>query len=175
MEIREYTSAELGKLSIDELKELAADIRQFILKAVSKNGGHLASNLGVVELTIALHRVFDINGGDSIVWDVGHQSYTHKILTGRGDRFAKLRKLGGLSGFPKFEEDKRDTFNTGHSSTSISAAFGIAKSKELKGEKGTSIAVIGDGAICQSQLPARNQGEKHRGDRRRRHDRRNGL
>ena len=147
MEIREYTSAELGKLSIDELKELAADIRQFILKAVSKNGGHLASNLGVVELTIALHRVFDINGGDSIVWDVGHQSYTHKILTGRGDRFAKLRKLGGLSGFPKYEEDKRDTFNTGHSSTSISAAAGIAKANCLRGIKAKSIAVIGDGAM----------------------------
>ncbi len=134
-------------MSFDELDELSAEIRNFIISAVSRRGGHLASSLGAVELTVALHRAFDIGGGDSIVWDVGHQSYAHKILTGRGEDFKTLRKFGGLSGFPKYEEDKRDTFNTGHSSTSISAAFGIAKSKELRGEKGTSIAVIGDGAM----------------------------
>ncbi len=134
-------------MSFEELNELSAEIRNFIISAVSRRGGHLASSLGAVELTVALHRAFDIGGGDSIVWDVGHQSYAHKILTGRGGDFETLRGFGGLSGFPKYEEDKRDTFNTGHSSTSISAAFGIAKSKELRGEKGTSIAVIGDGAM----------------------------
>ncbi len=134
-------------MSYDELNKLSAEIRNFIISAVSRRGGHLASSLGAVELTVALHRAFDIGSGDSIVWDVGHQSYAHKILTGRGEDFKTLRRFGGLSGFPKYEEDKRDAFNTGHSSTSISAAFGIAKSKELRGEKGTSIAVIGDGAM----------------------------
>lgn len=142
-----YTSTDLKAMSYDELNKLSAEIRNFIISAVSRRGGHLASSLGAVELTVALHRAFDIGGGDSIVWDVGHQSYAHKILTGRGGDFETLRKFGGLSGFPKYEEDKRDAFNTGHSSTSISAAFGIAKSKELRGEKGSSIAVIGDGAM----------------------------
>ncbi len=142
-----YTSAELKKLSYNDLYGLAKKIREFIISAVSKHGGHLASSLGVVELTIALHRAFDLNDGDSIIWDVGHQCYAHKILTGRGEGFGSLREFGGLSGFPKFEEDRRDVFNTGHSSTSISAALGIAKSNELAGRKGTSIAVIGDGAM----------------------------
>lgn len=147
MLIKEYSSSELRKLSTKQLNKLAAEIRQFIIEAVSKNGGHLASNLGVVELTIALHRVFDLSKNDSIVWDVGHQSYTHKILTGRADEFASLRKYSGLSGFPKYEEDKRDAFNTGHSSTSVSAAVGIAKANQLNGRNGKSIAIIGDGAM----------------------------
>ncbi len=138
---------ELKKLNTEQLKKLASEIRSFIVESVSKTGGHLASNLGVVELTIALHRTFDIDKNDKIIWDVGHQSYTHKILTGRADKFNTLRKYGGLSGFPKFSEDERDVFNTGHSSTSISAAVGIAVANELKGIDAKSIAVIGDGAM----------------------------
>ncbi len=144
---KNYTSEYLRTLNTVQLNKLAAEIREFIINSVSKTGGHLASGLGVVELTIALHRVFDVDGGDSIIWDVGHQSYAHKILTGRAEKFDTLRKFGGISGFPKYNEDKRDVFNTGHSSTSISAAVGIAKGKELRGEKGKSIAVIGDGAM----------------------------
>lgn len=138
---------DLRELNIQQLDLLASEIRSFLVHSVSKTGGHLASNLGVVELTIALHRMFDLNGDDSVIWDVGHQCYTHKILSGRRNRFEKLRQLGGLSGFPKTEEDESDTFNTGHSSTSISAATGIAKGKELRGINGKTIAVIGDGAM----------------------------
>lgn len=138
---------DLRKLNIAQLDLLANEIRSFLVQSVSKTGGHLASNLGVVELTIALHKIFDLSGNDSVVWDVGHQCYTHKILSGRKDDFDKLRKMDGISGFPKTEEDKSDAFNTGHSSTSISAAAGIAKGKELSGVNGKTIAVIGDGAM----------------------------
>lgn len=137
---------DLKKLDILEKKQLAEEIRKLIIETVSKNGGHLASNLGVVELTIALHSVFNVPK-DCIVWDVGHQTYTHKILTGRKEEFSTLRKKGGLAGFPKISESECDCFNTGHSSTSISAALGIAKAKEIKKEDGNTIAIIGDGAL----------------------------
>lgn len=141
-----HTSEDIKKLSASEQKVLAGEIRQFLISNVSKTGGHLAANLGVVELTIALHQVFDVDF-DRIVWDVGHQSYTHKILTGRKEQFATLRQFGGLSGFPKSEESVTDAFNTGHSSTSISAATGFAVAAKLKGENRTAVAVIGDGAL----------------------------
>lgn len=137
---------DIKKLSLQEKKELASDIRKYIIDITSKNGGHLASNLGVVELTIALESVFDVTK-DNIIWDVGHQSYTHKILTGRKEKLKTLRKYKGLSGFPKTEESETDTFNTGHSSTSISAALGIATARDLKHKKQNVIAVIGDGAL----------------------------
>lgn len=137
---------DLKKLSIEEKKKLAQEIREYILKVVSENGGHLASNLGVVELTIALHSVFNMPK-DKIVWDVGHQSYVHKIITGRREEFKTLRKLNGLSGFPKINESKYDNFNTGHSSTSISAALGMARARDLKGEDNQVISIIGDGAL----------------------------
>lgn len=126
------------------LEKLANEIRRFLVRQVSKTGGHLASNLGIVELTLALHYCFDLPN-DKIIWDVGHQSYVHKILTGRKKKFCKLRQLNGLSGFPKPNESKYDTFAAGHSSTSISAALGIAKARDLKGENNHIIAVIGDG------------------------------
>ena len=140
------TSGDLKKLSLDERYQLATEIRQFLISHVSKTGGHLAANLGVVELTLALHQVFDVDY-DKIVWDVGHQSYTHKILTGRKEQFVTLRQFGGMSGFPKTEENPADAFNTGHSSTSISAATGFAVAAKLKGECKTGVAVIGDGAL----------------------------
>ncbi len=129
-----------------ELDELAEEIRQFLIEKISVSGGHLASNLGVVELTMALHLVFDLPQ-DKIVWDVGHQSYTHKILTGRKDGFDELRKFGGLSGFPKTRESDCDCFNTGHSSTSISAGLGLAKARDYLGKSNYVISVIGDGAL----------------------------
>lgn len=137
---------DLKKLNISEKKELAQEIRKYILQVVSENGGHLASNLGVVELTIALHTIFNMPE-DKIVWDVGHQSYVHKILTGRKEEFKTLRKLDGLAGFPKINESEYDSFNTGHSSTSISAALGMARARDLKGKNNQVIAVIGDGAL----------------------------
>lgn len=137
---------DLKKIPREELPKLAYEIRQCIVDVVSKTGGHLASSLGVVELTIALHYVFDVPK-DKIVWDVGHQSYAHKLLTGRRDRFPTLRQHGGLSGFPRISESSCDAFTTGHSSTSISAALGIACAKRLKHEKGKVIAVIGDGSM----------------------------
>ena len=137
---------DLKKLNIEEKNKLAQEIRQYILQVVSENGGHLASNLGVVELTISLHSVFNMPE-DKIVWDVGHQSYVHKIITGRKEEFKTLRKLNGLSGFPKVNESEYDSFNTGHSSTSISAALGMARARDLKGENNNVIAVIGDGAL----------------------------
>jgi len=139
-------SSSLRKLEVDEKKVLAEEIRDYILKIVSENGGHLASNLGVVELTIALESVFDVER-DVIVWDVGHQCYVHKILNGRYKEFNTLRKFGGLSGFPKVSESKTDAFNTGHSSTSISAAMGISKARDINGKKNHVVAVIGDGAL----------------------------
>ena len=137
---------DLKKLSIEDKKVLAKDLREFILKIVSENGGHLASNLGVVELTIALHSVFNVPE-DKIVWDVGHQAYVHKILTGRKDKMSTLRKLNGIAGFPKTNEEESDCFNTGHSSTSISVALGMARARDIKDENNSVIAVIGDGAL----------------------------
>lgn len=137
---------DLKKLSIEEKETLAIEIRKYILEIVSKNGGHLASNLGVVELTIALHSVFNFPK-DKIVWDVGHQTYVHKILTGRKETLKTLRKLNGIAGFPKTNESKYDNFNTGHSGTSISAALGMARARDLKNERNSVLAVIGDGAM----------------------------
>ena len=130
----------------EEKEKLAQELREYILETVSKNGGHLASNLGVIELTIALHSVFN-TPKDKIVWDVGHQAYAHKIITGRREQFKTLRQLDGLAGFPKTSESEYDSFNTGHSSTSISAALGMARARDLKGEKNQVVAVIGDGAL----------------------------
>ena len=140
------TPEDVKNLNLQEKKQLAEDIRKYILEVVSQNGGHLASNLGVVELTIALHSVFN-EPTDKIVWDVGHQTYVHKILTGRKEELKNIRKLGGIAGFPKTKESAYDCFNTGHSSTSISAALGMARARDLKGEKNSVIAVIGDGAL----------------------------
>jgi len=138
--------ADLKPLGRGELKQLAEELRQFIIDTVSRTGGHLASNLGVIELTLALHNVFD-TPSDRIVWDVGHQTYAHKILTGRRSRMATLRQLDGLSGFPKREESEYDAFVAGHSSTSISAALGMAVASKLNGDDRRAIAVIGDGAM----------------------------
>ncbi|GAB3547975.1 1-deoxy-D-xylulose-5-phosphate synthase [Noviherbaspirillum agri] len=137
---------DLRKLSRNQLKPLADELRAFLLDSVSKTGGHLSSNLGTVELTIALHYVFN-TPDDRIVWDVGHQTYPHKILTGRRDQMHTLRQLNGISGFPKRDESEYDTFGTAHSSTSISAALGMALAAKTKGESRHSIAVIGDGAM----------------------------
>ncbi len=137
---------DLRNLNKTELEELSVEIRDFLIRHVSENGGHLASNLGTVELTLALARVFDFSN-DRIVWDVGHQSYTYKLLTGRYEAFDSIRKRDGISGFPKREESIYDHFNTGHSSTSISAALGFARAARLTGRKYHSIAVIGDGAL----------------------------
>ena len=137
---------DLKKLSLKEKEVLSKELREYILDVVSKNGGHLASNLGDIELTIALHSVYN-TPNDKIVWDVGHQTYAHKILTGRKEEFKMIRKKDGLSGFPKTSESIYDCFNTGHSSTSISAALGMAKARDLKGEQHNVIAVIGDGAL----------------------------
>lgn len=130
----------------EQLTELCSEIREKLITVVSKNGGHLAPNLGTVELTVVLEKVFN-SKNDSIVWDVGHQSYTHKLLTGRADRFHTIRTENGISGFPKREESPYDAFNAGHSSTSISAAYGIARAKNILGIDGSTIAVIGDGAL----------------------------
>lgn len=137
---------DVKKLTIEEMNELAADIRKLLVNAVSECGGHLAANLGVVELTIALHYVFD-SPIDKIIWDVGHQSYVHKILTGRKERMSSLRQFGGMSGFPKHEESAHDAFNTGHSSTSISAALGMALARDIQKQDFSVVAVIGDGAL----------------------------
>lgn len=137
---------DLRALSAAEEEKLVQEIRTTLLHTVSQNGGHLAPNLGVVELTVALHSVYD-SPHDKIIWDVGHQSYVHKLLTGRFERFATLRQAGGISGFPKREESEHDIFNTGHSSTSVSAALGIAKARDLKQENYEVIAVIGDGSL----------------------------
>lgn len=137
---------DIKKLNTDELNDLCAEIRELLISTVSKTGGHLASNLGVVELTVALHKVFN-SPVDQIVFDVGHQCYTHKILTGRKNEFSTLRTEGGISGFTRPIESEHDIFSSGHSSTSISAAVGLARAKQIKGEKGKVIAVIGDGAL----------------------------
>ncbi len=138
--------ADVRKLSRLELKQLADELRDYVLNSVSKTGGHLSSNLGTVELTIALHYVFD-TPSDRLVWDVGHQTYPHKVITGRRDRMGTLRQLGGLSGFPRRDESEYDTFGTAHSSTSISAALGMAIAAQRKGEQRHSVAIIGDGAM----------------------------
>lgn len=140
------TPADLRRLDRTQLRALADELRAYVLDSVSKTGGHLSSNLGTVELTIALHYVFD-TPDDRIVWDVGHQTYPHKILTGRRDQMHSLRQQGGISGFPRRDESPYDTFGTAHSSTSISAALGMAVGSKLTGDKRTSIAVIGDGAM----------------------------
>lgn len=137
---------DLKKLNTDELSALCAEIREFLIDSVSKTGGHLASNLGIVELTVALHTVFQVPR-DKIVFDVGHQSYVHKILTGRRGQFNTLRQFGGISGFPKQSESETDAFNTGHSSTSVSAALGLARGRDLDGDDYSVIAVFGDGAL----------------------------
>ena len=125
--------ADVRRLNRAELKQLATELREFVLHSVSQTGGHLSSNLGTVELTIALHHVFD-TPRDRLVWDVGHQTYPHKILTGRRERMATLRQIGGISGFPRRDESEYDTFGTAHSSTSISAALGMAVAAKLKGD-----------------------------------------
>jgi 1-deoxy-D-xylulose-5-phosphate synthase len=137
---------DIRKLTLAEMKTLADEIRAFLIERVSVTGGHLASNLGVVELTLALHSVFN-TPRDKIIWDVGHQSYVHKIITGRKDRFCTLRQFNGLSGFPKGSESEYDCFDTGHSSTSISAALGYAKARDMMHEDYAVVAVIGDGAL----------------------------
>lgn len=145
--LEDYSFPEqLKEMSMGEMSLLAVQIREFLLENLSKTGGHLASNLGVVELSIALHRVFD-SPRDKILWDVGHQSYVHKILTGRAGAFQSLRKLDGLSGFPRREESPHDVYDAGHSSDSISVALGIADARDMKGEDFSVVAVIGDGAM----------------------------
>jgi 1-deoxy-D-xylulose-5-phosphate synthase len=138
--------ADLRCLLQSQLPALAHELRTYLLHSVAKTGGHLSSNLGIVELTVALHYVFN-TPNDRIVWDVGHQTYPHKILTGRRERMASLRQLGGLSGFPQRSESEFDAFGTAHSSTSIAAALGMAVASRLKGEDRHAIAVIGDGAM----------------------------
>lgn len=137
---------DVKKIKEDDVSKLCTEIREKLVEVVSVNGGHLSPNLGVVELTVAIHRSFNLPT-DSLVWDVGHQSYTHKLLTGRYSRFGTLRQKDGISGFPKREESIYDDFNTGHSSTSISAAFGIANAKVLSGDQSHTVAVIGDGSL----------------------------
>lgn len=145
--IEEYNfPEELKYMSDEELSLLAVQIREFLIEKVSRTGGHLASNLGVVELTIALHKVFN-SPKDKLIWDVGHQSYVHKILTGRASGFDNLRKFGGLSGFPKAKESEHDAFDTGHSTTSLSVAAGMAAARDIKGDDNEVIAIIGDGSM----------------------------
>ncbi|MDQ6639148.1 MAG: thiamine pyrophosphate-dependent enzyme, partial [Pseudomonadota bacterium] len=141
-----HVPADVRRLSRPELKQLATELREFVVQMVSQTGGHFSSNLGTVELTIALHYVFD-TPHDRLVWDVGHQTYPHKTITGRKDRMATLRQLGGISGFPRRDESEYDTFGTAHSSTSISAALGMAVAARMKGEARKCVAVIGDGAM----------------------------
>ncbi|MBP7546306.1 MAG: 1-deoxy-D-xylulose-5-phosphate synthase, partial [Acidovorax sp.] len=138
--------ADVRRLARTQLPQLAQELRAFVLESVSKTGGHLSSNLGTVELTIALHHVFN-TPDDRLVWDVGHQTYPHKILTGRRERMGSLRQLGGISGFPRRDESPYDTFGTGHSSTSISAALGMALASKQRGEQRHCVAIIGDGAM----------------------------
>ena len=140
------TAQDVKRLGLEDLEKLCRELREEIISTVSKNGGHLSSNLGVVELTVALHYVFDLSR-DRLVWDVGHQSYTHKLLTGRRDRFHTLRQYEGISGFPKREESPYDVFDSGHSGTSISSALGMAEARRKRGEGGKVIALIGDGSM----------------------------
>ena len=151
---------DLKKLSLDEQKKLAGEIRQRILSTVSRTGGHLASNLGTVELTLALHSVFDCPQ-DKIVWDVGHQAYTHKIITGRNAQFDTLRQEKGLSGFPKQKESPYDAYLGGHSGVSISAALGMAEAMRLHGDEGFAIAVIGERNCIRGHEQCRTQRRKN--------------
>ena len=137
----------ITEMTAPQLKALCMELRSRIFRTVMRNGGHLSSNLGTVELSVALHYVFDVKNGDKIIWDVGHQAYSHKLLTGRADKFDTLRQKGGISGFPKPSESGADAFISGHSSTSVSAAYGISTAMRLKGENGSVAAVIGDGAF----------------------------
>ena len=139
------TIQDLKRLDVKQLPELCAEIREKLIREVNESGGHLASNLGVVELTVALHYVFD--EADKIVWDVGHQCYAHKILTSRGENFSSLRSCDGISGFPDCEEDERDSFNTGHAGTAISAALGLAKARDTLGKDYKVVAIVGDGSM----------------------------
>ncbi len=142
---------DLKKLNIDQLNELCEAIRSLLIDSVSKTGGHLASNLGVVELTVAIHKVFDLPY-DKLIFDVGHQAYVHKILSGRADKMSTLRQYGGISGFPKRSESEFDSFDTGHSSTSVSAALGMARARDILGEKHNIIALFGDGALTGGEI-----------------------
>ena len=154
--------ADVRRLSRIELKQLVAELRDFVLQSVSQTGGHLSSNLGTVELTVALHHVFD-TPYDRLVWDVGHQTYPHKILTGRRERMGSLRQVGGISGFPRRDESEYDSFGTAHSSTSISAALGMAVAARMKGEDRKAVAIIGDGAMSAGMaFEALNNGGYHR-------------
>ncbi len=141
-----HSPADIRELSVEQLSIIAQEIRHKIISTVSKNGGHLAPSLGVVELTLALHHVFN-TPNDKLIWDVGHQSYAHKLITGRRDDFHTLRQYKGISGFPKKEESEYDAFETGHAATSISAALGMTMAKDLKQCKDRTIAVIGDGSM----------------------------
>ena len=156
--------ADLKRLSIDELPQYCRELRQYIIEECSKNPGHLASSLGTIELTVAIHYVYDCPN-DKLVWDVGHQAYAHKIITGRRDNFPSNRKLGGISGFPRMAESEYDSFGAGHSSTSISAAYGLAKAAELQGDDNYVVAVIGDGAMTGGLAfeGLNNAGEKKKG------------
>ncbi|MGZ4162707.1 MAG: 1-deoxy-D-xylulose-5-phosphate synthase N-terminal domain-containing protein, partial [Tumebacillaceae bacterium] len=138
--------SDIKKLSVEQLKTLAEEIRQFLIESLATTGGHFGSNLGVVELTLALHQVYN-SPVDKIIWDVGHQAYVHKILTGRKHLFPTLRKFKGMAGFPKRTESEHDMFGVGHSSTSISAALGYAAARDIEGAKHKVVAVIGDGAM----------------------------
>ena len=146
-----YNTEKIKKMNTDELIEFSKQIRKFLIENVSKTGGHLASNLGVVELTLAIHKVFDLPK-DKLIFDVGHQSYVHKILTGRADKMETLRQFGGISGFPKRCESEFDAFDTGHSSTSVSAALGMARARDILGEKYNVIALFGDGALTGGEI-----------------------
>ena len=141
------THEQITNMDASQLKQLCKELRGVIMRTVMKNGGHLSSNLGTVELSVALHYVYDVFGGDRIIWDVGHQAYAHKLLTGRFSRFGTLRKRGGISGFTRRSESEADAFISGHSSTSLSAAYGISTAMRLNGESGAVAAVIGDGAF----------------------------
>ncbi len=156
--------ADLKQLSIEQLPQYCRELRQFIIEECSKNPGHLASSLGTIELTVAVHYVYD-TPKDKLVWDVGHQAYAHKIITGRRDAFPTNRKMGGISGFPRMAESEYDSFGVGHSSTSISAAYGLAKAAELQGENNHVVAVIGDGAMTGGLAfeGLNNAGEKKKG------------
>ena len=137
---------DIKKIRKEDLGSLAQEIRDFLIRTISVTGGHLGANLGAVELTMALHLALDLPE-DKIIWDVGHQSYTHKILTGRKGRFETLRQFHGLSGFPKRKESECDVFDTGHSSTSLSAGLGLVKAREITGGSETIVSVIGDGSL----------------------------
>ena len=141
---------DLRRLREDQLPQLAAELRTFLLESISQTGGHFASNLGAVELAVALHYVYD-TPNDHLIWDVGHQSYPHKVLTGRRSRMHTMRQYGGLAGFPKRSESEYDDFGVGHSSTSIGAALGMAVADKLSGSPNRSVAVIGDGAMTAGQ------------------------